>query len=73
MIFTVKTIGRSVRLPYWTSCVVIVEDIGLLTFWGHLLDVKTGERIAMPEGKFVGNLSEPWEIVLEARDLIDAL
>jgi hypothetical protein len=28
------------RLPNWTNCVVEVEDIGRLSFWGKLVDRK---------------------------------
>jgi hypothetical protein len=72
MNFTVKTIGRAVRLPHWSSCMIEVGDVGLYTFWGRLMDVKTNMKIMTPDGLFVGHLSEPWELVLEARDLIGA-
>ncbi len=32
----------TIRLPFWTQCVFEVEDLGIHSMWGRIVDVKSG-------------------------------
>jgi hypothetical protein len=66
MEFGDSVIGRSVRLPGWTNCVIIIEDVGEHSFWGVLRDIKEERNIEIRVGKF----DEPWMFALEVEDII---
>jgi hypothetical protein len=69
MDFSTQIIGRSVRQMHWTDCAVIVQDVGAFSFWGKLVDIKSGHQIGET---YIGYFSDPWQLVLDA-DLISAL
>jgi len=35
--------GDELRLPTWTEAMFKVVDVGLYSFWGHIIDINTGE------------------------------
>lgn len=50
-------IGDIVRLSNWKDCVVKVKDVGQVSFWGVLYDVK--ENMIINE-EYVGFFDDDW-------------
>jgi hypothetical protein len=67
MEFGDSVIGRAVRQPGWSHCVVIIEDVGEHSFWGKLHDIKANETFA---GEYVGFYKDDWVFALEVNDII---
>lgn len=60
----------SIRKREWSNCVVEINDIGRWTFWGQLVDIKTGQVI---NSHFIGRINGDWEPVFEAKEFIRKL
>jgi hypothetical protein len=56
------------KLPHWSNCVVEVEDIGRLTFWGKLVDRKEN-LIINPHAVF--NKKDRWIFEVEPEISLD--
>lgn len=61
------THGDELRLPFWTDAVLVVQDIGVISFWGQVVDIKT--RIVREHG-YIASFVEEWEIVKPAKEVI---
>lgn len=62
--------GDELRLPFWTDAVLVVQDIGVISFWGQVVDIKT--RIVREHG-YIASFVEEWEIVKPAKEVIKKL
>lgn len=62
--------GDELRLPFWTDAVLVVQDIGVISFWGQVVDIKT--RIVREHG-YIASFVEEWEIVEPAKEFIKKL
>lgn len=62
--------GIAVRRYCWRDCVVEVQDVGKATFWGNLVDIR---RNIVINPTFIGNLTDEWELAMEAELFIRAI
>lgn len=62
--------GIAVRRKNWSHCVVEIIDVGITTFWGRLVDLKTDEVI---EPSVIYPIDDDWYLVLEVEDLLRVL
>lgn len=62
--------GDELRLPYWSDIVLIVEDIGVISFWGRVVEVKSRKVI---DQMYIASYCDGWEKIKPAKDVIKRL
>lgn len=59
--------GMNVRRSGWTDCVVEVEDVGSKTFWGKIVEVKTGRIFLL---NYIAPIDSDWHEVFSIEKIL---
>lgn len=62
--------GDELRLPYWNDVVLVVQDIGFISFWGKVVDFKSRKVI---DEMYIASFCDEWVKIKIAKDVIKNL
>lgn len=63
--------GDEIRLPFWTEAMFKVVDVGIYSFWGNVLDIKTGKMREQNRIEFYESDNE-W-IKIDSKSILENL